>query len=169
MKALDVGNFSISPLLFQLAARLELPALRRALRPALRARATTSPEASPGKTKAGAHLASGQRIPNTRPEKPGSEKLPERLVDDPEPRKTLFQLKAPAARSVKLVADFTDWERYPLDMIHCEEGNWFAIVPLAPGSYSYRFIVDGQWLNDPHAPQTSPNPFGSTNTILQVQ
>jgi 1,4-alpha-glucan branching enzyme len=83
-------------------------------------------------------------------------------------RKTLFHLKAPSAGSVKLVADFTDWEKYPLDMIRCEEGNWFAIVPLAPGNYSYRFIVDGQWFDDPQLPHRAPNPFGSANATVEI-
>ncbi len=74
-----------------------------------------------------------------------------------------FHVQAPSARSVKLAADFTDWEKYPLDMIKSEDGVWFTNVPLSPGQYSYRFIVDGQWCDDPRPVQRVPNPFGTVN------
>jgi len=81
---------------------------------------------------------------------------------------TEFHLKAPSARSVKLAADFTDWEKSPLDLIQSEDGVWFAIVPLLPGSYAYRFIVDGQWCDDPQLAQQVASPFGTPNAVVNV-
>ena len=83
-------------------------------------------------------------------------------------KNTEFHLEAPAAGSVKLAADFTDWEKSPLDLIRSEDGVWFAIVPLLPGSYAYRFIVDGQWCDDPQPWQRIANPFGTTNAVVSV-
>jgi 1,4-alpha-glucan branching enzyme len=60
-------------------------------------------------------------------------------------RRAEFHLIAPYARSVEVAADFTKWETFPLDLIHSEGGIWYAVVPLKPGRYSYRFIVDYQW------------------------
>jgi hypothetical protein len=79
-----------------------------------------------------------------------------------------FHVQAPSARSVKLAADFTDWEKYPLDMMKSEDGVWFTNVPLSPGQYSYRFIVDGQWCDDPRSVQRVPNPFGTANAVVNV-
>lgn len=79
-----------------------------------------------------------------------------------------FHLEAPAAHSVKLAADFTDWEKYPVDMIRSGNGVWFTQVPLLPGNYSYRFIVDGQWRDDPRPAQRVPNPFGTVNAVMNV-
>lgn len=81
---------------------------------------------------------------------------------------TEFHLEAPAARSVQLVADFTDWESSPLDLIRAEDGVWFIIVPLLPGRYNYRFIVDGQWQDDPRPAQLAVNPFGSVDAVINV-
>ena len=81
---------------------------------------------------------------------------------------TDFHLIAPSAKSVQLAADFTDWEKYPLHMIKAKNGVWFAIVPLAPGNYSYRFIVDGKWCDDPHSFRHTPNPFGTINSVVEV-
>jgi hypothetical protein len=79
-----------------------------------------------------------------------------------------FSIEAPAAKSVQLVADFTDWEKCPLDLIVSGSGVWSGIVPLEPGVYAYRFIVDGQWCDDPRATQRIPNPYGSENALLAV-
>jgi len=86
----------------------------------------------------------------------------------PELKKTEFFLEAPSAVSVKLAAEFTEWEKFPLDMMKYDDGVWCIFVPLPPGSYCYRFIVDGKWCDDPHANQHEPNPFGTTNAVVEV-
>ena len=91
-----------------------------------------------------------------------SSRLPMYLIN------TEFSLEAPMARSVKLAADFTDWDRFPLDMIQSVDGMWWTIVPLLPGEYNYRFLVDGQWCDDPRNIQRVPNPFGTSNAVIQV-
>jgi len=35
--------------------------------------------------------------------------------------------------------------------------------------YEYRILVDGEWMSDPHAVETVPNPFGGLNSILRVK
>lgn len=84
------------------------------------------------------------------------------------PVKTEFHLEAPLARSVKLAADFTNWEKSPLDMIKSEDGVWQVVVPLPPGDHSYRFIVDGEWCDDPNSALCVPNPYGTSNAVVKV-
>jgi AMP-activated protein kinase-like protein len=86
----------------------------------------------------------------------------------PDLKLTEFHLAAPFAESVKLAADFTDWEKFPLDLIKSQDGVWYTDVPLPPGQYGYRFIVDGQWRDDPHPAQLAPNPFGTVNAVMKV-
>jgi hypothetical protein len=83
-------------------------------------------------------------------------------------KKIEFFLKAPSAKSVKLAADFTDWEKCPLAMVRSGNGVWFSVVPLKPGQYSYRFIVDGRWCDDPRSTKHIPNPFGTENAVMVV-
>lgn len=85
-----------------------------------------------------------------------------------EPKMKEFHLKVPAALSVKLAADFTEWEKFPLDMIKAEDGVWSIFVPLLPGDYSYRFIVDGTWRDDPDADSYESNSFGTANAVVKV-
>ena len=83
-------------------------------------------------------------------------------------KKTEFSLTALSANSVKLAGDFTNWEKSPLEMTKADNGLWRIEVPLASGNYSYRFIVDGQWCDDPNCSRRIPNPFGTTNGTRQV-
>jgi hypothetical protein len=87
----------------------------------------------------------------------------------PELQKVKFSLEAPAANSVKLAADFTHWEKFPVEMTRSPEGIWFTVVPLALGSYSYRFLVDGEWQEDPRCIRRVPNPFGTANAVRVVE
>lgn len=84
------------------------------------------------------------------------------------PKKIEFLFPAPGATSVKLAGDFTEWDAHAIDMMCSDDGTWFTVVPLTPGSYSYRFIVDGEWCDDPRASRHIRNPFGSENAIIQV-
>jgi hypothetical protein len=87
----------------------------------------------------------------------------------PGPLRTVeFRLESPSADSVKLAGDFTGWEASPIEMMHSGDGMWFTVVPLRPGQYTYRFIVDGQWYDDPASRQRVPNPFGSENAVINV-
>ena len=47
-------------------------------------------------------------------------------------------------------------------------GAWKATVWLPAGRYEYRFVADGQWINDPSARECVQNTFGSTNSVLVV-
>ena len=39
---------------------------------------------------------------------------------------------------------------------------------MPPGTYEYCLVVDGQWMPDPLARETVPNPFGGRNSVLKV-
>jgi hypothetical protein len=47
-------------------------------------------------------------------------------------------------------------------------GHWWKETALAPGTYEYCLVVDGQWMPDPLARESVPNPFGGRNSILKV-
>lgn len=83
-------------------------------------------------------------------------------------KQTEFSPEAWSAKSVLLAADFTEWEQFPIQMARAENGVWRVAVPLASGNYSYRFIVDGQWCDDPNCDYRIPNPFGTANDTRKV-
>lgn len=79
-----------------------------------------------------------------------------------------FAFRAPAASSVLLVGDFTQWQKAPISLKKGANGIWRTIVPLAPGEHHYRFLVDGEWRDDPECKLQIPNPFGSRDSVIRV-
>ena len=83
-------------------------------------------------------------------------------------KKQTFRFTAPTAMSVLLVGDFTHWQRGGIAMQKGKDGVWTATVELPLGNHSYRFIVDGEWRDDPECNLHIPNPFGSRNMVRPV-
>jgi hypothetical protein len=53
-------------------------------------------------------------------------------------------------------------------MIRLNEGEWAKELALPPARYGYRFVVDGQWADDPAAMELIPDPFGTGNAVVEV-
>lgn len=83
-------------------------------------------------------------------------------------RQQTFSITVPKALSVQLVGDFTRWQEEAIEMERQPGGVWQTSVTLAPGAYHYRFIVDGEWRDDPARPLCRSNPFGSEDAVRQV-
>lgn len=66
-----------------------------------------------------------------------------------------------------LVGDFTNWQEHPIAM-HKRGAAWTAAVDLPPGQHYYRFMVDGEWRDDPENTIRVPNPFGSEDMVAQA-
>lgn len=59
-----------------------------------------------------------------------------------------FRLDRPDAQSVGLAAEFNGWKSQA--MSKGSDGVWTISVPLSPGTYGYKFLVNGsEWLFDP--------------------
>jgi chromosome partitioning protein len=81
----------------------------------------------------------------------------------------VFSIHAPAARSVRLVGEFNGWDPDGVPLIRSRiSGRWEVLLPLPPGRYQYRFIVDGVWGIDPENPATVDNSFGDKNSMCVV-
>lgn len=74
----------------------------------------------------------------------------------------------PLAQEVHVAGTFNGWDPRATPMTRHEDGSWAARLLLPPGRHEYRFIVDGQWQEDPAARQSVDNPFGGRNSILEV-
>jgi 1,4-alpha-glucan branching enzyme len=83
-------------------------------------------------------------------------------------RKQTFRFTAPTAMSVMLVGDFTHWQEKGISMRKSKDGVWTASVELPPGQHHYRFIVDGDWRDDPECTVRVANPYGGQDMVKQV-
>jgi 1,4-alpha-glucan branching enzyme len=83
-------------------------------------------------------------------------------------RSQSFSIRAPEAESVQLVGDFTHWQEQPISLHKSADGVWKATVNLEPGTHQYRFLVNGEWQDDPECTLREPNPYGGENMMRQV-
>ena len=83
-------------------------------------------------------------------------------------RKVRFEFHQDGAQAVFIAGTFNDWRPNGLAMIDVADGNWVKELSLAPGTYEYRFVVDGEWVNDPNAEQVR-NSYGGFNSVLVVE
>jgi Glycogen recognition site of AMP-activated protein kinase len=55
----------------------------------------------------------------------------------------------------------------PITVFFGREGDeWVCRIDLEPGKYSYKFIIDGNWILDPANPVTEEDAAGNVNSIL---
>ena len=94
--------------------------------------------------------------------KPADNSMPELILVE-------FFVKLPEAKTVQLAADFTSWEESPVDMIRFDGGIWTITVPLPAGTYSYRFLVDGEWHDAPRAVRCDPHSTSVTKAFVQIR
>lgn len=83
-------------------------------------------------------------------------------------RRIDFQYHAAGAQHVYVAGDFNKWNEATHPMKQKDEGIWKKTMMLPEGSYEYKFIVDGVWLNDPMNEETCINDFGSVNNKLKI-
>lgn len=81
----------------------------------------------------------------------------------------LFATQAPGATHVAIAGDFNNWQPEVTLMERNGDGNSFvALLPLPPGRYRYRYVIDGQWKSDPNNEYVESNPFGELNSVVEV-
>lgn len=81
---------------------------------------------------------------------------------------TYFDTKA---TRVNIAGDFNNWSMTADPMYEREGDGWWALrLPLKPGRYQYKFLVDGSdWIPDPANPETTNDGFGGLNSVVVVQ
>lgn len=88
-------------------------------------------------------------------------------LDDNEVHFIYYDLRA---EQVAVIGDFNDWEPAATPMQEITPGMWHAAIP-APraGTYSYKFLVDGdRWLDDPENSNKAPDGYGGFSTLLHI-
>jgi hypothetical protein len=91
-----------------------------------------------------------------------------RAVPEQDLRFAEFRLRAPKAKAVDLVGDFNGWKPGTLLLSRSPGGLWEVMLPLPPGTYHYRFLVDGQVATDPEA-RAETGPDGKSVSVRAVK
>ena len=101
-------------------------------------------------------------------ERPGHEQQSITLKSTTDGVHPTLHLRNPTARKVFVAGNFNDWRVDATPLQKAEEGEWVLNLALRPGTYEYRFVVDGQWCDDPLAKERVKNPHGGWNAVLRV-
>jgi 1,4-alpha-glucan branching enzyme len=76
---------------------------------------------------------------------------------------------AGAATSVALAGEFNQWSTTADPMARQPDGTWTITRQLAPGTYGYKFVVNGTtWKQDEANPQSTDDGFGGKNSVVTV-
>ena len=73
----------------------------------------------------------------------------------------------PEAEKVYLAGSFNNWEPSDILMEKSIQG-WEIVMELSPGIYEYKFIVDGEWMEDPSNNLKLLNQHATYNSILLI-
>ncbi len=85
------------------------------------------------------------------------------------PERAIFSYFDPDAQEVRVAGDFNGWtpsDQYALRRSDC--GKWSLSLHLKAGKYRYKFVVDGEWRDDPSNPRREFGSSGQTNPVLEV-
>jgi hypothetical protein len=78
-----------------------------------------------------------------------------------------IRVRAPDARRVELMGDFTQWQ--VVSLVRLPDGTWSVTLPLAPGTYRMNIRVDGgAWGVPPGVPALSDD-FGGVVGVLNIE
>lgn len=74
-----------------------------------------------------------------------------------------------ACRRVQLAGSFNDWQPEQGQMRKQKDGTFRKRLELPPGEHRYKFLVDGQWVEDQAAEDRAANPFGSQDCLVTIE
>jgi 1,4-alpha-glucan branching enzyme len=80
----------------------------------------------------------------------------------------VFTYSGADATAVAVVGDFNQWNTTANPMAKDAAGSWTVMIPLKSGKYQYKFLVDGNWIEDPANPEKADDGFGGKNSIKIV-
>ena len=96
--------------------------------------------------------------------------LPETI---PDPREVVVRYRDSIARDVRIAGDFNGWvpDKGVRSLIESEGKTrvWTKILQLPPGVYHYRYVVDGEWREDPENPENVGSTTGGRTSVLVVR
>jgi len=99
----------------------------------------------------------------------GVKKMIKKTGKSNEKKKVEISFYAPEASKVYVAGDFNNWDIKSLPMKKNKQGTWKKSIKLPLGSYEYKIVVDGMWVQDISSDGIVLNPFGTHNSIISVK
>jgi alpha-amylase/alpha-mannosidase (GH57 family) len=81
--------------------------------------------------------------------------------------KVIFEVYFPEAEKVNIAGNFNNWNKYSHPMERTSEGTFRIEIPLDPGFYTYKFVINGTiWREDPENKWKVDDGFGGFNSAF---
>ena len=81
-----------------------------------------------------------------------------------------FTVHAEKGKAVYIAGEFNKWNPTAKKMAYRAKGGLYsATVKLAPGTYQYKFVIDGTWCADPENVNAVANDQGTFNSVIEVK
>jgi len=91
------------------------------------------------------------------------------LGSRPTSRGALFVLPLALGERVFVAGDFNGWQSERHELRRNPERAVFELeIPMNPGDYQYRLVIDGRWSVDPYASECALNSSGEPNSVVRV-
>jgi hypothetical protein len=75
-------------------------------------------------------------------------------------------------KKIFLAGSFNEWNPSNAQYLMKDDdgdGVWSITVKLAPGTYQYKYVIDGKWTQDPYGPAEAADGFGGRNSQFEVK
>ena len=80
-----------------------------------------------------------------------------------------FAFDAEPGSAVFLAGTFNGWDESSLPLCDLDEsGHYRAEVPLLPGLYEYKIVLNGIWVADAKCARWKFNEHGTLNSVIEV-
>ncbi|MBR2345843.1 MAG: glycogen-binding domain-containing protein [Lentisphaeria bacterium] len=85
-------------------------------------------------------------------------------------RQVTFACVYAPGHTVALAGVFNDWDSGNILMEYVADIRGYrCVLQLAPGSYEYKLVIDGEWVLDDSNPNFASNDFGTLNSVAVVE
>ena len=87
----------------------------------------------------------------------------------PKTQRVTFSVRAEVGSKVFLAGSFNDWNPTAKEMSDKKNDGVYAVaLSLAPGTYQYKYVIDGTWCADPECADWVQNDLGTLNSVKHV-
>ena len=81
-----------------------------------------------------------------------------------------FTIHAEKGKEVYVAGEFNNWDPTAKKMAYkARKGIYEATLNLAPGTYQYKYVIDGTWCADPENAEAVANDQGTFNSVVTVK
>jgi len=92
------------------------------------------------------------------------------VAKKPLAKSVAFTIHADKGKSVYLAGEFNNWNPTAKKMTYkAASGIYATTVKLVPGTYQYKFVLDGTWCADPENINAVANDQGTFNSVITVK